>query len=108
MKILYVITSTDVGGAEKSLVSLVKTVSPPSLLEISLRRVQYFVGYHIDPFFSCSVSFNPRLTTLASLFFPFLVLLRRVLHHLQNYQNFNSVFLFFHTPKQQNLKFKDF
>ena len=28
MKILYIITSTDVGGAEKSLVSLVKTVSP--------------------------------------------------------------------------------
>lgn len=28
MKILYVITSTDVGGAEKSLVSLVKTISP--------------------------------------------------------------------------------
>ena len=28
MKILYVITSTDVGGAEKSLVSLVKTVFP--------------------------------------------------------------------------------
>ena len=28
MKILYVITSTDVGGAEKFLVSLVKTVSP--------------------------------------------------------------------------------
>ncbi len=28
MKVLYVITSTDVGGAEKSLVSLVKTISP--------------------------------------------------------------------------------
>ena len=28
MKILYVITSTDVGGAEKLLVELVKTVSP--------------------------------------------------------------------------------
>ena len=28
MKVLYVITSTDVGGAEKSLVELVKTISP--------------------------------------------------------------------------------
>ena len=34
MKILYVITSTDVGGAEKSLVSLVKTVSPPHTVRV--------------------------------------------------------------------------
>ncbi len=39
MKILYVITSTDVGGAEKSLVSLVKTVSPlHSVRVVSLKK----------------------------------------------------------------------
>lgn len=39
MKILYVITSTNVGGAEKSLVSLVKTVSPPHTVRVvSLKK----------------------------------------------------------------------
>lgn len=39
MKILYIITSTDVGGAEKSLVSLVKLVSPLHTVRvISLKR----------------------------------------------------------------------
>ena len=39
MKILYVITSTDVGGAEESLVSLVKTISPHHTVRVvSLKK----------------------------------------------------------------------